>query len=383
MNESLGNDSEPPKKQFEHSEDSQRDPELQTAFDMLDHYKDYQVENLDSASNTIRKGARREIAEHDAMTGVLRSIEKATKRPDNKKTWREHLDQIHSSSTFWDKQYQIAEARGENAVDLVDLQVKAVNRFYDRLAPKELAQHEQFKRMREQAAQQEAATETVDPELERTIEEVYEKGRIAMFASVSTDFAKSRNINSGFQTVVDERDVGTLRDSTTKTGYTFETLNLRGLMNKSELTTAIAIEKLKEHHTSDQKVIPLSKYTGDESDTEPAYRITYVIDTLDPTKNPPKEYQYRDPATNRHGNQLIATIHAPKDVAEKAFTTMQIDRSTALKILERFDPEFIADQRECIPNDHGTFVLPEGQVDQAYERNKNGIPIAIKPEFIK
>jgi len=369
----------------ESGEKYQRDPELDTAYECLDDIKLKQEKLITQASPRRQPSYTKELAETIAMTGVLRSIENAIQKPDNRRTWREHLDFLHSNPTFWDNKANKAQARGDKAVEYVDLQESAVLHYYDKLSPQYLSNFLLLKKSREhQELQNDASAEKINPALAIIIEETYHKGRTAMTTSISAEFAGTRGLYSGFKEIVDQRDLSKLKNSTNETHFTFNvTTHIGELMQKSDITTAIAIEQARDNSTNDQQAIPMSTYTGDKSDTSPAYRVTYVVNGLDPVQNKKKEFQYRDPQTNRHGNLLIATIHAPKDVAEKAFTVMQKDRATALKILARFDPELIADQRDYIPDDHGTFVLPEGQADQAFDRNQNGIALQIKPDFIR
>lgn len=102
------------------------------------------------------------------------------------------------------------------------------------------------------------------------------------------------------------------------------------------VSTAVTVAPVK-HDANGSWTVPLSKFTRNPSDTEPAYQLIYMVMG--------NEHQvYPDPTTKRSGNNFCGCVILTKKKAEQTLDEIRRNPRFAREIFRRMEPELLQEQ---------------------------------------
>lgn len=223
---------------------------------------------------------------------------------------------------------------------------------------------------------------------EEIFSEITSQGRSLCSTSVSRKVWTERNPkaypnggNSGFQQVGDERlpkgDVirnlfgAVMMSVPSRLGMiSLDQRTWQKLYADSGITSAVTIAPLE---YAAQKPVPLSRITGNSSDTAQLFTLSYLVMG--------NNLEYADPTTGRSGNHFMGNVFLPRELAEKALIHIQKNPTLAREIFRKMEPEIISEQENIkhfpLPADTKMAVIPLNSKD-AFEYEIKGNRKVIK-----
>ncbi len=352
-----------------------------------------------SRSERERQAAQKELAEASFMRQFVGRAQERMQKG-TIKDWRDDLETIFEKSG-------IAEEKARQAGDTVKAdkiwrQYEIISKYYSRLTPEELKKHaEIYMRKERPKPSEQTANESPEKRYEALFNEIRERGRVAIHTSISSEFARSRNLpHSGFNDVADSRiprPVG-IRIVSNQLGD-FGVPNIITTLNNSDINAAVTVGPLTEQQPiyktppapkglaklfsgtpQPQRVgyenvpTPMSRYTGDKTQKEQAYCLTYVVTG---TEAKP----YTDPDTRRRGNVFIACVFMPKALAQRTFAEAAKNPHLLRDLFKHLDSELVDSETPHMPTEDKILIVPEGKAKDAFARE--GYEYRPQPEFIK
>lgn len=225
--------------------------------------------------------------------------------------------------------------------------------------------------------------EEAEISVEKLVDEVCRKGRLRGYASLGIDYSRKRGGGgSGFGFFKDERmrlmlpfpELGTLNSPNAIT----QSLGFDGRRHWAEfvkeagadaaislsqvrreeavyeeqppvkgLKKIFVVTKLPKKIGTKSVSVPMSKFVGNDNE-EPAFQVVYGVTggVGEYKRGNAYTYSYADPATGRAGNTLLVSIVLPEKLARLLWQQAQKDPTIMRHIVEKMDPDLIADQEK-------------------------------------
>lgn len=361
-----------------------------------------------STSKTEQKWLKQAAEEAREMSHFLGIVDKSVQQGSNL-DWRGRLAVWSTKDEMWKKKIEEAGNKGDyEKADKLTFRFQTLKKFAN-WTPQQVknyfSQEVTMKMPESHKSPVPTKEESRDAGLETLINQIYEKGRVHINTSVGREVAQSHNIpGAGFNDIADKRNENEI--TTFFTGISnnpeqdFESGDIKLFLRNQDINAAVTIRPLtktvpiyenppatkggigrlfkgeqKPVRTGEkEELVTMRSFTNNPSDSEQAYRITYVV-----TGSKGQEYQ---DYSGRTGNQFIGSIMLPRSLAQQAFSQIEKDPILVRSMFRRFEPDVMQEQEQYMPNKNKTFVLPEGVGENAYDI-EGGQVKAIKPEYVK
>ena len=130
-----------------------------------------------------------------------------------------------------------------------------------------------------------------------------------------------------------------------------------GAQSMLSIAPVLAPPKDKDKDKDSWKAVPLSAFTGDSNDTDPAYQLVYFVRA--PERHEKEMQAFKAPVVG-HDAFLLVSIVLPRELATLAFEQISDDPTLLRRLLKYVDPDLVEDQSEIagqkreggLPNDH-------------------------------
>lgn len=238
------------------------------------------------------------------------------------------------------------------------------------------------------------ASKEENEKIERLLEDIGKRGRMAGTVGVTAKLARERTGNAGFQFLTDKKDMSRalerLRPRRSPKTYpqmpppqVLEKYNINAVTmlqpltetepryeKREQVTRKGGIFRKEKRELRDTKVdeiekpIPMSKYNNDETDNADAYCLSYYLTGGD-------QRNFLDPTTKRAGNNIHANLVLPKEDAEKVYEQLRQNPDLVRRVFRSIDPDFMDSMEEYMPDHRNVLVVPEGKISEEILNEEN------------